>query len=72
MESGRLEIHPEEMDVNETIDQALIAVSGQIREKNISLRLDVPKKIPHISETINSYLNRSDSSVVQRLFCDSQ
>jgi len=54
MESGRLEIHPEEMDVNETIDQALIAVSGQIREKNISLRLDVPKKIPHIVADHNS------------------
>ncbi len=52
--SGHFEIHPENVNVNEIIDQSLVAISGQMREKNLSMRLDVPKKLPAIEADYNS------------------
>jgi signal transduction histidine kinase len=52
--SGHFEIHPESVNVNEIIDQSLMAVSGQMREKNLSMRLDVPKKLAPIEADYNS------------------
>jgi signal transduction histidine kinase len=54
LQNGRLEINPDSMDVNEVIDQTLLSVSGQMREKNISLRIDVPKKLAPIVADRNS------------------
>ncbi len=52
--SGHFEIRPENVNVNEIIDQSLVAVSGQMREKNLSMRLDVPKKLSPIVADYNS------------------
>ena len=48
IQTGHFEIHPILFDPNEVIDQALLSVRGQMREKNITLRIDVPKRIPQI------------------------
>jgi signal transduction histidine kinase len=48
IQTGHFEIHPILIDPNEVIDQALLSVRGQLREKNITLKIDVPKRIPQI------------------------
>jgi signal transduction histidine kinase len=48
IQTGHFEIHPILFDPNEVIDQALLSVRGQMREKSITLRIDVPKRIPQI------------------------
>lgn len=42
IESVRLNIRPEPIDLTQVVDNAMSYVSNQIREKNISLRLDLP------------------------------
>lgn len=48
MESGLAELKPEPVDLNLIIDNAMTYTSSQVREKNISLHLDLPKKISAI------------------------
>ncbi|MDP3185861.1 MAG: HAMP domain-containing sensor histidine kinase, partial [Anaerolineales bacterium] len=43
LEIARLEIKPEVIDLNLIVDNAMSYTSSQIREKNITLRLDVPE-----------------------------
>lgn len=43
-----LDFEMETIDLNEIIDHALSVTSTKIREKNILLRVDLPKKLPHI------------------------
>ncbi len=45
LESGLAELKPEPVDLNLIIDNAMAYTSSQVREKNISLRLDLPKKL---------------------------
>ena len=45
LESGLAELKPEPVDLNLIIDNAMSYTSSQVREKNISLRLDLPKKL---------------------------
>ena len=45
LESGLAELKPEPVDFNLIIDNAMSYTSSQVREKNISLRLDLPKKL---------------------------
>lgn len=45
-EANDLKIEP--VDLNSVIDQAMSQTSAQVREKNISLHLDLPKKTPAI------------------------
>lgn len=54
MQKSHLEINPDSMDVNEVIDLALLSVAGQMREKNITLRIDVPRKMAPIIADRNS------------------
>jgi signal transduction histidine kinase len=45
LESGLAELKPETVDLNLIIDNAMAYTSSQVREKNISLQLDLPKKL---------------------------
>ncbi|MFZ5911113.1 MAG: ATP-binding protein [Chloroflexota bacterium] len=48
LESGLMELKPEPVDLNLIIDNAMSYTSSQIREKNISLHLDLPRKLEPI------------------------
>jgi signal transduction histidine kinase len=48
LETGLTELKPEPADLNEIIDNAMSYTSSQIREKNITLHLDLPKKVDSI------------------------
>lgn len=48
LETGLNELKPEPVDLNLIIDNAMSYTSSQIREKNISLHLDLPKKVAPI------------------------
>ena len=45
LETGLAGLKPEPIDINLIIDNAMAYTSSQIREKNISLHLDLPKKV---------------------------
>jgi signal transduction histidine kinase len=48
LETGKIEFNPEEIDLNSIINNAMAYTSTQIREKNITLRLDITEASPHI------------------------
>ncbi len=48
LEAGRMDLKPEPIDINLIIDNAMAYTSTQIREKNITMRLDVPSVPPQI------------------------
>jgi nitrogen-specific signal transduction histidine kinase len=48
IESGLTELKPEPVDLNLVIDNAVAYTSSQIREKNITMHLDLPKSIAPI------------------------
>jgi signal transduction histidine kinase len=48
LETGLTELKPEPVDLNLIIDNAMSYTSSQIREKNISLHLDLPKNVQSI------------------------
>ena len=48
LETGLTELKPEPVDLNAIIDNAMSYTSSQVREKNITLHLDLPKKIQSI------------------------
>lgn len=48
LESGLNELKPEPVDLNLIIDNAMSYTSSQVREKNISIHLDLPKNMSHI------------------------
>jgi len=48
LETGKLEFKPEPTDLNLIIDNAMAYTSTQIREKNITMRLDIPDTSPRI------------------------
>lgn len=43
------DLKPEAVDLNMVIDNAMAYTSSQVREKNISLRLDLPKKVAPVN-----------------------
>jgi signal transduction histidine kinase len=49
MEVGLSDLKPEAMDLNLIIDNALAYTSSQVREKKISIHLDLPKKVPAVN-----------------------
>ncbi|MBA4379392.1 MAG: hypothetical protein C0393_01665 [Anaerolinea sp.] len=73
LEIARLEIKPEVIDLNMIVDNAMTYTSSQIREKNITLRLDVPETSHQIQtdrETLQQILihllqNASAASLVE-------
>ncbi len=48
LETGLNELKPEPVDLNAIIDNAMSYTSSQVREKNISLHLDLPKNVAAI------------------------
>ena len=48
LESGLNELKPEAVDLNVIIDNAMSYTSSQVREKNISMHLDLPKNVATI------------------------
>lgn len=48
IEGGLAHLKPEPVDLNKLIDAAMAYTSGQMREKNITLHLDLPKDPPPI------------------------
>jgi signal transduction histidine kinase len=48
IETGRIVMNPEIIDLNLIIDNAVAYTSTQLREKNITLRLDIPDSPPKI------------------------
>jgi signal transduction histidine kinase len=48
LETGLTELKPEPVDLNMIIDNAMSYTSSQIREKNITLHLDLPKNLQSI------------------------
>ncbi len=46
LETGGLEINPQEVDLNEAIDNALSRNSNLLREKRLLLRVDLPETLP--------------------------
>jgi signal transduction histidine kinase len=48
LETGLTELKPEPVDLNAIIDNAMSYTSSQIREKNISLHLDLPQNLQPI------------------------
>ncbi len=48
LETGQREFTPELIDLNQIIDNAMAYTGTQIREKNISLRLDIPENLPKL------------------------
>lgn len=45
LETGLADLKPEPIDINLIIDNAMAYTSSQVREKNISMHLDLPKKV---------------------------
>jgi len=48
LETGLNELKPEAVDLNTIIDNAMSYTSSQVREKNISMHLDLPKNVASI------------------------
>ena len=46
--SGALELVHQPVDLSEVIDNALVDVSSQLREKNITMRVDLPEEMPPV------------------------
>jgi signal transduction histidine kinase len=46
LDSGKLEIITESVDLNLVIDEAITSTSANLREKNITLRVDLPTQFP--------------------------
>jgi signal transduction histidine kinase len=49
LEVGLADLKPEAMDLNLIIDNAMAYTSSQVREKNISMHLDLPKKVAPVN-----------------------
>jgi signal transduction histidine kinase len=48
LESGILQIVPQAVDLGKVIDQAIVDTSSQMRERNITLRVDLPDELPQM------------------------
>ncbi len=48
LDSERLALNPETVNLGDVIDKAIAETSKQLRQKNISLRVDLPDEMPHI------------------------
>lgn len=59
LETGRMEFKSDLIDLNLIIDNALAYTSTQIREKNITLRLDIPESAPQV---------QTDGDALQQIF----
>lgn len=49
LETGLIDLKPETVDLNTIIDNAMAYTSSQVREKNISMHLDLPKTVASVN-----------------------
>jgi signal transduction histidine kinase len=49
LESGNLSLTPQTIELMDVIDEAIEVTSAQFREKNITLRVDLPQKLPKMN-----------------------
>jgi signal transduction histidine kinase len=49
LETGLIDLKPEPVDLNSIIDNAMAYTSSQVREKNISMHLDLPKTVASVN-----------------------
>jgi signal transduction histidine kinase len=49
LENGKYELTPETVNLNTVIDEAVASSVTQLREKNITLRVDLPEQLPHLN-----------------------
>ncbi|TLN13123.1 hypothetical protein FDZ74_09935, partial [bacterium] len=49
LQSGTLELSPQKISLEEVIDQALSETSGFLRDKSITLQLDLPEAMPSLN-----------------------
>ena len=59
LDTGRMEFKAESIDLNLIIDNAMAYTGTQIREKNITLRLDIPETAPRV---------KTDRDALQQIF----
>jgi signal transduction histidine kinase len=59
LEAGKMEFKAESIDLNLIIDNAMAYTGTQIREKNITLRLDIPEAAPRV---------KTDRDALQQIF----
>jgi len=59
LETGKMEFKAESIDLNLIIDNAMAYTGTQIREKNITLRLDIPEAAPPV---------QTDRDALQQIF----
>ncbi len=59
LETGKMEFKAESIDLNLIIDNAMTYTGTQIREKNITLRLDIPEAAPGV---------QTDQDALQQIF----
>jgi signal transduction histidine kinase len=59
LETGKMEFKAESVDLNLIIDNAMAYTGTQIREKNITLRLDIPETTPRV---------QTDRDALQQIF----
>jgi signal transduction histidine kinase len=48
IDKGSLELVPQPVDLGKVIDQSISDTSAQMRERNITLRVDLPEILPHV------------------------
>jgi signal transduction histidine kinase len=48
LESGILQLVPQAVDLGKVIDQAIVDTSSQMRDRNITLRVDLPDELPQM------------------------
>jgi len=58
LQNSPLELEPQAVNTSVVIDEAVAAVSAQVRAKNISLRVDLPDELPEI---------RADRDAIQQV-----
>jgi signal transduction histidine kinase len=56
LQSGPLELTPEPINAGVVIDEAMAAISSQVRAKNIVLRVDLPDELPEIKADRDAFL----------------
>lgn len=49
LQSGTLELSPQKVTLEDVIDQALAETSGFLRDKSITLQLDLPEELPSLN-----------------------
>ncbi len=58
-DSGKLELKPETVDLGSIVDEAVLTISPQLRDRQIALRVDLPDTLPEL---------RADRDALEQIF----